>query len=498
MRPRIFLMIIFFLLAPFCVSAQSVDEMLEAAKNERTRLLGLSEEYRNETRRLWMEYLSRPWTPVEADEPLQRPLEDDPDMPVMLLEAYDYDVGETFEIPSDVLEIGKEMYSDGYFDDFPVFKETVEGDGQVSVRLNGFELVVRCPDEGMVSLKGTTEKEVAAALDRIMDCSYQNTLRDLSRAREILSLSDWSFVKLVERFSDKICGSGSLSESVLLQAYILNQFGFHLCLGRSDEGRLYKLMAVDADLYDYVSYGYEGERFYLLDDDRLDGNVRLTVISLPSGAKRPMHMRMNPDEKFHMDASKEMKFAPSRYPNLFMAVSTDLSRMEFYGDYPMFYTEGEPLTTYFHHAMMPVSDDVKENVYAVLKQAVAGRSELEAVNILLNVVQTSFPYLKDKDVWGRERYFFPDELWCYGGGDCEDKSILFSRLVRDILKMPVALVYWPGHLSCAVRFTDDVKGAYFNVGSERFVSCDPTYENAYVGAVMNNYRSQYAELILLP
>ena len=58
------------------------------------------------------------------------------------------------------------------------------------------------------------------------------------------------------------------------------------------------------------------------------------MIDLPSDSRRPMRMRMNPDERFHMNASKEKKFAPERYPNLFMAVSTDLSRMDFYADYP--------------------------------------------------------------------------------------------------------------------------------------------------------------------
>ena len=92
-----------------------------------------------------------------------------------------------------------------------------------------------------------------------------------------------------------------------------------------------------------------------------------------------------------------------------------------------------------------------------MRKAVAGRTELEAVNILLNLVQTAFPYAKDVDAWGMERYFFADELWRYGDGDCEDKSILFSHLVRDILGLPVAL-----------------------------------------GAVMNDFKAQNAELILMP
>ena len=481
----------------FGASAQSVDQVLEAARRERSRLRKVSEDFRNEVRKQWVEYLNRPWTPVEADKPLQRPLEDDPDMPVMLLEAYDYDVGETFEIPADILRVDMSMYADGYFSDFPVFEETVEGDDKVSVFLNGYELAVRFPDDARIALASTSEEDVAEALGQMTDYSYANTLRDLSKARELLSLSDWSFVKLVEKLSDNVYGPKPRHESVLLQACLLNRFGFCLCIGRSDDGNLYKLMPLDAKLYE-PPYVFKGELFYVIGDAPVDEKARMTMINLPSDARRPLRMRMNPDERFHLMTSKEKKYAPSRYPNIFMTVATDLSRMGFYSGYPMFYTEEEPLTTYFHHAMMPLSEEVKEAVYPILRQAVAGRSELEAVNILLNIVQTSFPYVHDKDAWGRERYFFADELWRYGGGDCEDKSILFSRLVRDILKLPVALVYWPGHLSCAVCFSDDVKGAYFTVKDKHYVSCDPTYENKYVGAVMEKFSAMHAKLILLP
>lgn len=497
MKHRSLLLLVLVLFDVFCVSAQNTDQLLEAARKERRQILEMSENFRQEVKRQWMEYLSKPWVPVEADEVLRRPLEEHPEVPMMVLESYDYDVGETYEIPSHVLDLDRSMYQDDYFSTFPVFEETTDEESQINVSLNGFELAVRFPEEGRVALEGTARADILSALEHMLECSYTNTLRDLSKVREILSLSDWSFVSLVEELSDAVYGTDSKMEPVLLQAYLLNQFDFHLCLGCTGGGRLYKMMRADASMYDFVPYIYEDTCFYVIDDEYVDDGEPMSMIDLPSDSKRPLRMRINPDEKFYVRASKEMKFSPSRYPNLFMSVTTDVSRMEFYSDYPMFYTEGEPLTTYFHYAMLPASEEVIRDVYPVLRRAVAGRSELEAVNILLNVVQTSFPYRSDKDAWGYERYFFADELWYYGGGDCEDKSILFSRLVRDILGLPVALVYWPGHLSCAVCFPDDVKGAYFTVGNDRYVSCDPTYENRFAGAVMSNYKTMDAELILL-
>ena len=491
------ILISFLLFNTFCASAQSVDDMLRAAKKEHDRLLELSAGFKEEVRKQWMEYLNRPWTPVEAEPPLQRPLEDNPDLMMIPLESYDYNVGETFEVPSSVLVMDKGLYAENYFAEFPVYEEKSDVSSQVNIPLNGFEILVRYPVDGKINLEGNSEADVASALADMSQLPLSNTLRDLSRARELLSLSDWSFVKMVDKLSAVVCKSKSSPEAVLLQAYILNAFGFNMCIGRADDGCICKLIETDAYLYDFASFRHGGLIFYHLDGN-MDEVKMVDMIDLPSDSRRPMRMRMNPDERFHMNASREMKFAPERYPNLFMAVSTDLSRMDFYADYPMYYTEGGPLSAYYHYAMMPMSEEVRDAVYPLLRRAVAGRSELEAVNILLNLVQTAFPYARDVETWGVERYFFPDELWRYGEGDCEDKSILFSRLVRDVLGLPVALVYWPGHLSCAVCFTDEVKGAYFHVGKERYVSCDPTYENAYAGAVMNDYKIKKAELILLP
>lgn len=489
------------MLYPIFAFSQSIDEMLQMARKERNRLYRLTEDYKNNVRQMWLDHICQPWINVEAQTPLQRPKEDYPNIPVMPLISYDYDVGETFEIPATILVIDKSMYTEEYFSAFPVYEEVDTEDNKVVVPLNGFELLIRFPDDGKVALSNSSEVAVASAMAQMACIAYGNTLSDLTKAREVLSLSDWSYIRLVDRLSAVVYGSNSSLEAVLLQSYILGETGFNLCLGRDSDGELHKLLQTDANLFDRIFYLHNDSRFYLL-ENTFGKHMSMDMIDIPSfsykRSKRPMRMRMNPQEKFHMSASKPMKFAPSRYPNLYLEVRTDMSRMDFYSDYPVFYTDGGPLSAYYHYAMIPLSDEVKRSVYPLLRYALEGKSELESVNILMNLVQTSFSYVRDVEEWGTERYFFPDELWCYGKGDCEDKCILFSRLVRDLLGMPVALVYWHGHLSCAVAFSGNVKGAYFNVESRRFVSCDPTYENAYAGAIMDEYKTQNAKLILLP
>ena len=118
--------------------------------------------------------------------------------------------------------------------------------------------------------------------------------------------------------------------------------------------------------------------------------------------------------------------------------------------------------------------------------------------MLLNFVQTSLTYEYDDKVWGGDRAFFPEETLHYPYADCEDRAILFTRLVRDLLQLRAALVYYPGHLAAAVRVTDPaIRGDYLSIGGERYLVCDPTFINAPIGRTMPGMDNSTAQAIPL-
>ena len=92
---------------------------------------------------------------------------------------------------------------------------------------------------------------------------------------------------------------------------------------------------------------------------------------------------------------------------------------------------------------------------------------------------------------------FADESLYYPYCDCEDRSILFTRMVRDLVGLPCILIYYPGHLATAVCFEEQVNGDYIMLGNKRFVTCDPTYIGAPIGATMPDMDNQSAKVILL-
>ena len=149
------------------------------------------------------------------------------------------------------------------------------------------------------------------------------------------------------------------------------------------------------------------------------------------------------------------------------------------------------------YADTPLDEKTKQQLYPALRQAIRGVPELQAVSLLLNWVQTAFEYEYDDKVWGGDRAFFPAESLYYPYCDCEDRSILFSRLVRDLLGLEVVLLYYPGHLASAVCLNQPVHGDFLTVCGKRYVVCDPTYIGAPVGATMPGMDNKAAKVIML-
>ena len=130
-------------------------------------------------------------------------------------------------------------------------------------------------------------------------------------------------------------------------------------------------------------------------------------------------------------------------------------------------------------------------------KAIAGRSQLEAVQALTYFVQTALEYEFDNKVWGYDRLFYAEETLFYPYADSEDRAILLSRLVRDLVGLEAMIFYYPGHLALGVHFDEDIEGTHVIYNGDRFVLCDPTFINAPVGRAMPDFMDEDPERMIL-
>jgi hypothetical protein len=122
-------------------------------------------------------------------------------------------------------------------------------------------------------------------------------------------------------------------------------------------------------------------------------------------------------------------------------------------------------------------------------------NEFEATNFLLRLVQKSFQYKRDDEQFNYEKVLFPEETLYYPFSDCEDRSIIFSYLVENLLGLDVIGVKFKDHLATAVQFSGNGIGTRFKYNGTIYTIADPTYINANVGMIMPQYKNKAFTLI---
>lgn len=353
------------------------------------------------------------------------------------------------------------------------------------------KLQVRLEEKNRFTLRNCSEAEIARVWTILSGPDYNNVINDCLRIRSQCKLCDWAYLLLLRDLSNAFF-KGHNNESVLFTAYLYCQSGYKMRLASAND-RLYLLYASNHIIYERSYWEIDGERFY-----PLDCNLKqLYICQVAFPKEKPLSLQIGTEQLFSLSISAQRSLQSERYQDVKAIVNTNENLIKFFDSYPTSMINDDFGTRWAMYANTPLSQQASQTLYPALRNAVNGKSQIDAVNRLLNFVQTAFVYEYDDKIWGGDRAFFADETLYYPYCDCEDRSILFSRLVRDLLGLKVVLIYYPGHLATAVNFTENVTGDYITINGKRYVICDPTYIGAPVGATMPNMDNTSAKVILL-
>lgn len=342
----------------------------------------------------------------------------------------------------------------------------------------GNELEVRLDETRRINLGKITPDNVADILERLSTKEYDNLLYDCLKLRQEMKLCDWAYLLMIREIAEQFCGEGT-NEASILTGFLYCQSGYKMRFA-ADDNRVYLLVASKHEIYGKPYYRVDGELYYPLED--IQTTVSICKASFPR--ERDLSLFITNAQKFMPMEPQERTITSKRYKDFSFQVTTQRSLMDFYEVYPSSLINDDFTTRWVIYAETPMAEDIKAQLYPAMQAKLQGLSELEAVSRLLNFVQTGFEYEYDDKVWGYDRPFFAEESLHYPFCDCEDRSVLFTRLVRDLLHLDCALVYYPGHLAAAVHFTTPVKGDYFEHNGKDYTLCDPTFINAAVGRQM--------------
>lgn len=373
----------------------------------------------------------------------------------------------------------------------PIREQREEGEG-MSFTFFGAKCRVRLHPRQAIRLEGIDEKSVAVGWDLLSTSNLDNAIRDCLELRMRHNLCDWGYLLLLHEVAQEFCGKNT-NEATLLLAFLYCQSGYKMRLA-SDCGKLVMLYASEHLIYNTSYYNINGDFFYPFNFE--PRSTHISEATFPS--EKPLSLWIDKEQKLGNTMSKERILRSKGYPDMSVRICENEDLMSFYETYPSSQIGDNNVSRWAIYANAPLCERTRKMLYPALRQFMEGKSNLQKVSLLLDWVQTAFVYEYDDKVWGRDRAFFADETLYYPYSDCEDRSILFSRLVRDLVGLNVALVYYPGHLAAAVQFEEEVSGDYLLINNRRYTITDPTYIGAPVGDTMPGMDNLKAKVIVLP
>lgn len=450
------------------------------------------EDFRQQANAEYAEFMRKSWQRYKGEDAIPAPkIPDLPKPPVVIPEEEVDKIPENKPVPYEevlplpvVIEQPKPVA--------PIPEIPVDEEVWLSFMVFGTECKVRLSEKERFKLPDCKEEAIADAWDNLSQSRYNNLIRDCLELRMRMNLCDWAYLQLLQQLSAVFLGKET-DEAVLLTAFLFTQSGYKMRLARSKDDRLHVLVASLHQIYDMDYYIIAGTRFYPLNCKESS----LYIYGDPFKNEESLSLVIGKEQQLSMNKANIRTLSSKKYPNITATVASNKNLIDFYNSYPQSITNNDSFSKWTFYANTPLCKQVRETLYPVLKEAIQNKSEQQAANILINFVQTAFAYEYDDKIWGGDRPFFADETIYYPYSDCEDRAILFSRLVRDLLGLQVVLLYYPGHLATAVQFTENIAGDYLMVNDKRYLVCDPTYIGANIGLTMPGMDNEKTTVVFL-
>jgi hypothetical protein len=330
-------------------------------------------------------------------------------------------------------------------------------------------------------LSGGAKPEAMSAFWLMMSGSkYEPTLRAIDEARSSLKLDDWGYVTLWRSVVQALQPERKAEQNLLLW-YFLVKSGYDVRLGYAGQD-VHLFVAVRQQVYSTKFTAVGKQTYYaVLAADRGDSIRSFYTYEANYPVKlRPLDIGSAATGFTRTVAAQRALAFDYRGETIRLSVPYDRRLVEYMGSFPQsefplyFDTDGSSL--------------VRSGLLAELRKRTATMSEEEAVNFLLAFVQKAFAYKTDDDQFGHEKYFFVEESLHFPYNDCEDRSVLFSWLVHELLGLKTVGLLYPGHMTTAVALGQvRAESATVDYRGQRYVIADPTYIGASVGMAMPSY-----------
>ena len=362
----------------------------------------------------------------------------------------------------------------------------------VSLDMNyyGVTLNIKYDKAILTDFNNKIDKKVISDFWAILSRSdYEPLLKQIGQLKSDMYLNDWGFCSFLYGIGSKIYPKNR-NQSILITWFILTKFGYDVKIGYF-ENEIILLIPTVQTLYGMTYFTIDEEKYYAVSfNDKTQSIKNLyTYDGKYPNADKIIDLRIDDSPRIGVEILQKDLYFTIKNKRYSVPVRFNNNLVNFFKTYPL-----TDLPVYFYSSP---SAETKYSLLMNLKPIIEGKSELEAANIVLRFVQTAFEYKTDNDQFGTEKYLFPEETIYYNYSDCEDRSILFAFLVKNLFNLQVIGLDYPGHIATAVKFNGDYDGNYVVHKKKKYIICDPTYINANAGMCMPRYLKVKPKVIII-
>jgi len=330
-------------------------------------------------------------------------------------------------------------------------------------------------------------KAIGEYWEKMSLAEYDVLVNQIKTVKQQLDLQDWGTFLLTRVFTESVFSD--VNSQRLFQWYILSKLSYDAKIGYKDN-IIYLLIPSEHTLYGITYFTIDKTKYYAIDTLFTKDSVN-SLKTYEGGYKNANKFAFFKTEnpKIHgVMSTKKLHFESS-------SGKYDVE-LEFNQTYVKYY-KNFPQTMFPAYLEAPPSYELQKSLMDAFDKLMKGNTEIDAVNILLSFLQKGLKYKTDLEQFGFEKYLTPEETIYYPYSDCEDRSLLFAYIVKNMLGLDVVLIDYPGHVACAVNFTKDfdIKGDFITYNEKKYYIADPTYINAGVGMTMPLVKNKKFDII---
>ncbi len=334
-------------------------------------------------------------------------------------------------------------------------------------------------DVAMTSIpldKEISEKSFKKFYYNIDNTQYIVLLGSLIHYKETHKLNDWLYYLLINRTTEAIMPEKNDTYKTLFNWYLLHKSGYRAQLNYVADKVILSVYTVD-EVYDIPVRDCINDTGFFVDitdpnkPQKDEGEFELSSYKVDyfninfSGKSFSFQMREIPILNNPEIVDKRLTFL---HDNEEHNIDVKINKTLIYIMY------GYPELTIREHANIPLSVHAKSSLLSALSKEVKVRNNYEAIRYLLSFTRSARKYKPDMQAYKRKNLTFSaEETLYYEYSDCEDRSILFHYLVKELLGIDVVLVDYPDHATTAIELKPSL-GKPIIHKNKKYTICDPT------------------------